>query len=184
MTIKMVAAAAFVCLLAAGVVVAVFLQARRAVGRRRQQHISNRKPMSDSEFLAQLNVDARRHPVCLTVRRAMARMTGLPLERIWPKDKMMQDLLVHGYHGFSIEEFHQVLEAEAMGRLDRDGIAQALEGRIPEKFREYIEKIAAHWDSILKQWPVPAGSSDAGAQYPAMASTAAKTPVSGLHAEK
>lgn len=179
LTIKMVLAAAVVCALAFGVVALVFWQARRAARRRVERHISNHRPMSDLDFLAQLKVEPRRHAECLAVRRAMARMTGLPAETIYPQDNLLQDLLVHGFVGFSIDEFHAALEAEAMARLDRGLIAKALNSQIPKKLSEYIEQIAPHWDGILKRWP--SRDEQEGAQVPAVASGVAKP---GLGGEK
>jgi hypothetical protein len=85
--------------------------------KRRKKHKSTHVCMSDPDFLAKLNVEAKHHDLCLDIRKALAEVVKVPAEMLHPSDSDAHLAKL----GFTLEDL--LLTLGAIGPYDIDFIA-------------------------------------------------------------
>ena len=72
-----------------GVVLCVFLAilySNQRIKSQRKKHQTTHAYMSDADFLAKLNVEARYHGMCVDIRKAVAQAVKVPSETLHPSE--------------------------------------------------------------------------------------------------
>jgi hypothetical protein len=82
--------------------------------KRRKKHKSTHVCMSDADFLAKLNVEAKHHDLCLDIRKALAQAVKVPTETLHPSDSDAHLAKL----GFTLEDL--LLTLGAIGSYDID----------------------------------------------------------------
>jgi hypothetical protein len=129
---------------------------RRRLRRARARFLRGRQALPDTAYLSRVGVSAGQATFFLAARRAMAGLSGVPAEMIYPEDTWRSLMDLQWDNGF-LEDIVFGLERELGTRLP---FAYPTDDRLP--FAVYVSQLAVCLERAKGGWPEP-GATDGGA---------------------